>query len=192
MTKIDTPTKVLLLVIVLFLLVSYFSNTTKDISVTGNTVTLNLKKGLVHAELAPEAQKLFLVDSGGVVSSGYGGFFMIPVEKALELERGFPEFLDCNSFDNIEGYKNSIQYVGFIPADKNVEIELNDASKQLHKGVLKITGSELIFGDKKAPVTGFASIVSREPNTFYLVSKAEIVDLKYQKNAKYNELPKVP
>lgn len=157
----------------------------KNIQINGDYVTMDLDKKHISAELLPKSQEVFLVDSGGV-SSNFGDFYVIPMQRAKELEQSYPEFQDCGSFDNIEGYKGSLIYVGFIATNKTAEIELREATKLLHKGVAKITGSKLnIPGQKAIPDIGLMNLIGKGPGMYYLIDKIEVIDIQYQKGGNY-------
>lgn len=172
-------------IIVLGLLFRTESGGAKNIQIDGNHIIMDLGKKHISATLAPKSQESFLVDSGDA-SLNFGDFYVVPIQRAKELERSYPEFQDCGSFDNIEGYKDSLIYVGFIATNKTAEIELKEAAKLLHKGVAKITGSKLnIPGQKEIPDTGFMNLIGKGPGIYYLIDKIEVIDIQYQKGINY-------
>lgn len=157
----------------------------KNIKIEGNRVTMILDGKKVIADLKEKSKESFLVDSGDA-SLNFGDFYVVPMQRAKELEQSYPEFQDCGSFDNIEGYKGSLIYVGFIAANKTAETELKVAANLLHKGVAKITGSKLnIPGQKEIPDTGLMNLIGKKPGVYYLIDKIEIIDIQYQKGKNY-------
>lgn len=157
----------------------------RNIKVSGNNITLTINNKDISARLAEKSTQSFLVDSGYMTSSNTGEFIIIPIEKAKSLEQSYPDFLNCNSFDNIEGYKNNLILVEFIATNETAKKEMREAT-DIYKGVIEISGSRLLIpGQKENPDSGLPAVFSKNPGIYYLIDDFQVNDRWYQKSKNY-------
>ncbi len=173
------------LIIMVVVLSKVLYKDAKNIQVSGNQVSMTLRKSNISAELVPESSASFLINSGKMSSLNTGEFAVWPMEKVKYLEQKYTDFIHCDSPGEEEG-KSSLIDIGLIAKTSTAEMKMRDVEKLVEKGylvVVEIEGPELknIKGLKREISSYGAFVVEKvKPNIYYLINDIKIIKEKYQ------------